>query len=192
MWDLRSTQWCYQVFMSFMIWHCVNGWADSHISKDHGAFIHTPGAVHCSVPLDEWSPTFQRIMLPSSTTHKQPNKNSQLALLWPHKHTREPIPHLLQLACHPSNLKLSVTYLPTYFHTYPTLDVLHRLLDCWRFRHYDPSNHSEQLTQHSIISQRPELWIKYHLDLNYRIFPSITRTLCIPRTQYSRSHELVL
>jgi hypothetical protein len=35
-------------------------------------------------------------------------------------------------------------------------------------QHFKPlTQHFKPLTQHSVISQRPELWIKYHLDLNY-------------------------
>jgi hypothetical protein len=116
-----------------------------------------------TVSLDEWFPTFQRIMVPSSTTLQQSDKNSQLAPLGPYKHTTKPVTHPSKWPS--TTFSLSVTYLPTYFHTYPALDVLHRLLDRWR--HYDPSKRFKPLTQHSVISQRPESWIKYHLDLNY-------------------------
>ena len=48
--DLMSTQWCCPGLMSLVIWQCVNVWAVSNISKDHGAFIHKTPTVQQKQP----------------------------------------------------------------------------------------------------------------------------------------------
>jgi len=102
--------------MSFVTWHCVNVRAISRISKDHGSFIHKPRAVQCTVSLDEWFPTFQRIMVPSSTTLKQSNKNGQLAPLRPHKHTTKSVPH-------PSNWLATFSHLQFKCYLFPLYQI---------------------------------------------------------------------
>jgi hypothetical protein len=48
--DLMSTQRCCPGLISFVTWHCVNVQAVSHISKDHGAFIHNTQTVQQEQP----------------------------------------------------------------------------------------------------------------------------------------------
>jgi hypothetical protein len=117
--DLMSTLRCFPGLMSFVTLHHVNVQAVSHISKDHGSFIHRPRAVQCTVSLDEWFPTFQRIMAPSSTTLKQSNKNSQLAPLRPHKHTTKPVPH-------PSNWLTTFSHLQFKCYLFPLYQIWQR------------------------------------------------------------------
>ena len=53
--DLMSTQRCCPGLMSFVIQQSANVRAVSHISKDHGAFIHKTRAVRCTLSLSRIS-----------------------------------------------------------------------------------------------------------------------------------------
>lgn len=175
MWDLRSTQWCCQVFRSFVIWHSVKGWADSRISKDHGAFIHTTGQ---SIALCLWMngyPHFKESCCPHPQHSNCPTRTANLlAPLRPHKHTMQPIPHLLQLACHllPPSVKWYLLtcifpYLPSTGCSSQTAWLL-KIKTLWSFKSFR--------TTHPTQCHIPKTWIVNYLSLGFELLFMLYKT----------------